>query len=376
MAWEDIDFDLIVPGMITRGPALVSFAEYLTQFSRALDEKQNMVQTGTPVLSEIPFEVNEIRNEGTFFNNFRALIEGYRVLWYSSVFYDSAVLTDATNYPDYLITDALLEVALGPEAWEILNDHSTMSNQDIFKASILNGFYVIYLNTKVINKTPGSTSDTITQNRPTIRRSDGMFENIADPDEVQGAPSEAYSSVRDDILSGISENDTTRLNSDNTFAFTYLAQRREIGSPTFEWKIGYAEFGTTKDKMIIDYLYKDLDDNVLSMNAVPLFEMTANIVSWENLTVPDSGTRAFDTTWPEWDGSGTDPYEVIEPQTVATGTSTVQTFYYNDTGGADFWQPQDLEQDGNVEEFYTELQQLIFKPPTDFIFVELNNPDL
>ena len=35
MSWDDIDFDLIVSGMITRGPAEVSFGDYLNQFATA-----------------------------------------------------------------------------------------------------------------------------------------------------------------------------------------------------------------------------------------------------------------------------------------------------------------------------------------------------
>jgi len=375
MAWIDIDFNLIIPGMITRGPASVSFGEYLQQFSLALDEKQNMTQSGTPVLSEIPFLVDEIRNEGTFIANFRALIEGYRVIWFSDTWYEDGVLTDAENYPDYLITDADLEAAMGAEAWEILNDHATMSFQDIFKASILQGFYTIYLNTKVVDKAYIDTNDTPTQNRPTIKKTNGFFEYEASPDSVIGANGEAYSSVLTTILSGITEKSTTRQGPDDLYRFSYSAQRTIQGGTSFRWNVSYLLGSESADYMHITYLFKDLEDNILTMNAVPLFEITRNFIS-SNEEGEDTVFTQFDTDFPLIKNDLETVFFPIDPNSVSQSGGTVQEFFFNGNSGADIREPDVLADESSTSSFYAEDQQMIIQPPQDFIFIELNNPAL
>ena len=132
MSWDDIDFNRIVKGMFTYNKenpiTAVSFEEYLSQFSRALDERWNMVSTdlvGFPI-PNIQFEVGEYRAEA-FWDKFKDLINGYRQLWFGFnvsrgrefKYYSEEVLTDPVNFNDYLLTDALLENAIGQEAWDM-----------------------------------------------------------------------------------------------------------------------------------------------------------------------------------------------------------------------------------------------------------------
>ncbi|MGB2265091.1 MAG: hypothetical protein ACPH3C_07880, partial [Glaciecola sp.] len=181
MAWDDIDFNLIVPGMITAGPAAVSFADYLNEFSIALDERWNIVDQTTntpPTLFDIQFEKGEIRKPGAndFWVKLRDLIEGYNQLWFDHVYYEEGVLTDVLNDPDYIISDSDLEVAIGSEAYDILVNYEDLSNQDIFKASIFQAFYIIYQKTQFVKKTSFiSSNDNTYYNRPVTYRSSLIY---------------------------------------------------------------------------------------------------------------------------------------------------------------------------------------------------------
>ena len=156
MAWSDIDFSKIVTGAITRGPAEFSFSDYLNEFSTALRERENITILGfNPTPSNIVFESGEIRNS-TFWQKFRDLINGYRDLWHDYDYYTSGVMTDTLNSNNYLITDTDLETAIGSEAWNILNNADTLAAYEIFTASILNAFYIIYQKTQYIRRGRGS----------------------------------------------------------------------------------------------------------------------------------------------------------------------------------------------------------------------------
>ena len=98
MRWDDIDFDIIQKGMITNGPALVSFTEYLNTFSRAYDERWNLIliNFGSVNLPQITFSVNQIRSQtgnAQFYDNFRQLIRNYSRLWFRGDYYTSEVDT-------------------------------------------------------------------------------------------------------------------------------------------------------------------------------------------------------------------------------------------------------------------------------------------
>ena len=115
MAWADIDFNLLVPGMITGGAAEASFADYMQEFKVALDERL-YCKEGT--LSGIDdFIVGEIRNSGEWLSKFHELIEGYKTLWYGETWYTEGIMTDPMNPSSYEITDLDLENELGAEAW-------------------------------------------------------------------------------------------------------------------------------------------------------------------------------------------------------------------------------------------------------------------
>ena len=158
MSWDDIDFNLLVPGMLTynlKEPVnQVSFEEYLSQFSRALDERWNMVSTDLVnfPIPNIQFEVGEIRTEA-FWDKFKDLISGYRQLWFGFGvgrrgfdYYSEDVLTDPVNFANYLLTDAQLEAAMGAEAWDIFSDFNLAPRpfRQLWKASIFQAMFTVY----------------------------------------------------------------------------------------------------------------------------------------------------------------------------------------------------------------------------------------
>jgi|13_taG_2_1085334.scaffolds.fasta_scaffold29408_2 hypothetical protein len=162
MAWSDIDFNIIKKGMITKGPASVSFGDYLNQFLKAAQERVKVLTGSIKEDLDLPgiddWQAGYIRqksntnsnNKKEFPAQFRALIELYSYLWNLKTYYYRDVLDDLENYQDYIVEDHALEVAIGEEAWDIFLNYESLSFEKIFKASILHAFYTIYELTEVV----------------------------------------------------------------------------------------------------------------------------------------------------------------------------------------------------------------------------------
>lgn len=385
MAWDDIDFNLIQTGMVTKGhiPDFIretqaSFGFYMQQFATALDEKQNMVQIGTPVISGLIFEEGDITapGNGDFWTDFRTMIEGYSVIITSGAWYDDAVLTDVDNRDNYRFFTADFETAVGVEAWDILENHATMSNSELWKASIFQAFYTIYTMTKVINRTNVITSDAVTQNQPTPLATNGIYEYKATPGSVTGDRSETYASVLSTILSGVAINSTVRASATDLHRWSFQATRTY--SNFFDestWSLSYLSGSETADFMQITYLFKDLDGNNLVMNAVPLFEILSNVTTYQYVG-DDAVHAAYNTNFDLVRLVGDRYYAEIAPAEVSQIGGTVNKYYFNGGMGADIPVPDTLHDETLDSAEFTQGQGFIIDRPIDFNFIELNNSAL
>ncbi len=260
MGWDDIDFDFIIPGAATFAQQ-VAFGEYFNAFGVALDERQALI--GDPLngieLSGIRFEAGEITND-VFYDKLRDMIEGYNDIWFNffNEFYEVGVLTDVLNPNDYLISDADLETAMGAEAYDILVNWDSMSNQQIFKASLFTGLYEFYKLTFYVKKSILKTdSNSIVNNVP------NYFTDATYEQGVGGGDSfEIYNEALNFALNDYTP--TTPLRGNNTFsAWIDTDQRRFSGVGNDKWRV---EFEASQDYLAYSVLSKDLDDVVLTMD--------------------------------------------------------------------------------------------------------------
>jgi hypothetical protein len=156
MGWSAIDFNLIQTGMITRGPASVSFGEYLNEFLKAGLERYRAITGDSNYYVKFPdipniddWQQGWIRGP-EFASQFRGMIGIYKEIWDNNVFYSQDVLTDILNRDDYILEDSDAQAAMGDEAWGIFQNFESMNLQEVFKASLLNGLFELY---KITNLT-------------------------------------------------------------------------------------------------------------------------------------------------------------------------------------------------------------------------------
>lgn len=157
MGWEEIDLNKIQSGMITGGGldenenllTEVSFADYLNVFSRALDERYNMVAIyplSTQLeLPNITFEAGEIRND-TWWNKYKNLLESYWGIYRGSNWYKTEVLQgdNRANIADFLISDSDIIEQIGQVPFDILNNLNSVARYDMFRADVINALYILY----------------------------------------------------------------------------------------------------------------------------------------------------------------------------------------------------------------------------------------
>ncbi|MEE9352575.1 MAG: hypothetical protein V3U78_09965 [Thiotrichaceae bacterium] len=381
MSWDDIDFDLIVKGMITRGPAQVSFGEYMQTFSRALDERWNMVTTDLvnfPV-PEIPFETNEIRAD--IFNlKFRDLIKGYRDLWFGFnagrdgfSYYSEVVLTDPTNSADYLFTDQELEDSMGEEAWDIFSDFATIDTRplsEIWKASIFQAMFIVYEFTNVIGK--GSTTDTVAnQNRPTI------IDGSGDYYEAARVP---FSSGRNYVDTLAALNWVQMASPRNTIAFFGFDARG--GDTPENWAIrpfNSSPFGVDPliNKTGLDVILqsKDLAGNILSMNYNSSSSLRSNQVDdFVSTFTPTSSNRKYNGDFDKLSFSGgfNNPIEIETPIDNVSQTPDGTKQEYKVSGGSPLEPLNLLSAAANS---VTSFQTFNIQSPIEH-FIEINNSSL
>lgn len=365
MAWADIDFNLIIPGMITQGDNLVSFADYLNEFSTALDERSNMVQRGTPTLLNITFEKGEISND-IFEEKIRDLISGYSDLWFDYTYYSSGVLTDPADPATYEIIDADLELAVGAEAWDILQNYPTMTIGQMYKASIFQAFYTIYENTGVVRQNSTSADDTPLQNVPTIEvssRSD-MYRMI----ENDGAVGESYSTL-------LSNTPWALYNTAQNFDITtigYRARRRKFGASDYVWRISEFSINRSQDGIYIKLLSKDLLGNVLNMDFTQAVLLDDNYKEYNYPPAAPSYLK-YEASLPlvkTGDPSELINYSRISRTQEADGTS--DKYQYQ---GINPHTPQALQDETLDPSEYAERQELDMEF-NDEHFIDINNSSL
>jgi len=191
MSWDDIDFDLIITGMITRGPAAVLFSDYLNTFTDAGNERVNLLATNL-VVDFDPFQSGEIRNS-IFWGKYNKLIDLYRDLWQDFDFYKQGVLLDLTNSDNYKYVDQDLIDIITQEAFDAIMFNSSTR----WTAAVLNGLYEIYKITALtLRPIIATKSSTRVNNNIYMARSNRKGKlgggGANTPQEVGGCPEEPW----------------------------------------------------------------------------------------------------------------------------------------------------------------------------------------
>tara|TARA_R110002167_G_scaffold256475_1_gene462850 strand:+ start:2335 stop:3489 length:1155 start_codon:yes stop_codon:yes gene_type:complete len=271
MAWTDIDFDKIIPGMVTSGyidgvvrEDQISFADYLNQFSQAIEERWHIVASSAstpPALLDITFQEGEIRNS-IYWAKIRELIGAYSELWFNYEYFTSGVLVDTINSDDYLISDSDLETAIGVEAYDILVNYDTLSGIDIFKASIFQAFYTIYEKTEIIQKLTGKAANSSVPVYNTGVSYNDSIRWAADDDITDGEDFSSYASLLSNynartVLTEVTQSSTTRHITIGT---------RTINGRDPDWRLNSSVWN---DFVSISYLSEKLTGIVLTMEVTP-----------------------------------------------------------------------------------------------------------
>lgn len=361
MAWDDIDRSLIVPGLNTRSSNEVSFGFYLDEFSRALDERRNMIKSGGAASLGLEFGKGMIFNQ-TFSDRFRALISGYKSLWDDNSFYSSLVLSNPANESNFRINDADIIALITQEVWDIFSDPAAFLIKDLYTAAVINAMYTFYQNTGIILKSVG-LSDTPTQNIPTFAVTGtsynyDMMQNIGELDDPYGS-----------VLAGTSFILTSNNQSPTLVDINYQARRSVISNVFFVWTAAENNNATSYDGSECFLLSKDLDDNILSMAYTPLFVVTNNAIF-----ATDKDNIPYTTEFPLVDGGDVDILETFwAPKSSGqTVNGTKKEFYFRGSGPTG---PKGLRDSRGDLTFYSELQQFSINIPNK-IFVDINNAGL
>jgi len=297
MGWDDIDFNLIKTGMITRGPAAVSFSEYLNTFCEALDERYNMVVIRNDSDSKTPpnirFELGEIRNND-FWDKYRDMLNEYYLLYSQYDWYEVEVVDNLSEPDSYLIDDAMLIANIGQEAFDALSDPYNASFNDIFKASVLNGIYSMY-------------------EYLTIKKTSNLLRvDSEDPDEVPVNSVSSYRDIKDIYESsgfGVGE-DQSEASSEydddyaafNQGSFNYSqmfwlssleSRYSKTSNPppsTDEYRYNMTN---TINNISLFYLAYDINDTVLSMD----FYISKCRLEDNHISLTQDGSTDIESAW-------------------------------------------------------------------------------
>jgi len=142
MGWDDIDFNLIKTGMITSGPATVSFTDYLNTFLIALFER-NVFKKGLSEGQEIEIDLF-VQFQISDQKKIRDMIISYYNLWSEDTYYNPDVMDDIINYTDYEYTDDHLIAIIGQETYDIIKDVYNRPWYEVYTANVFNALYEIY----------------------------------------------------------------------------------------------------------------------------------------------------------------------------------------------------------------------------------------
>lgn len=365
MSWDEIDFDLIISGMITRGPAEASIADILNQFALAGDERQNLIGEN-PAITGLTFEAGEIRNT-IFWDKYRDLIAQYRTVMLAfttgrrgGTYYTREVMTDPTNSPLYEVD--FINV-LGIDLFsKFLNDHF-YTNAELFTAEVINGFYIIYQNTEIL-KVLSKSGTTTTQNIPiTITNSGDYYESTPVTGAAGGSFNDllplAWTQKVDTFSAGLIGYFEMRAALNFSFGVWRWSTLSGTGAPNLRNKNGL--------DIVLDM--RDLNNNLLDVDFIGYGNMQSNQSRVEtplseepyntDYSFKRRGTSRVDVEW----------MDVITNNGPSGTTKTISV-----SGGSPL-QPNDLffPEPGPVGKSENQFLSIRASPA---LFVDLNNPAL
>ncbi len=293
MSWDEIDFDLIVTGMITRGPAEASMSDILNQFARAGDERQNLIGEN-PTVAGITFEAGEIRNT-IFWDKYRALINQYKDIIFAidargraSAYYTREVMTDPINFGLYAID---FPTILGNDLYSKIVSSGAFSNSELFTAEVINGFYTIYQNTEIIGNTDIINRPSSIQNRPVIVDNSGEY--------YEATPQTGAAGGTFTDLEPITWTQSTISTLESAYAYLFFSASTALSFGSWKWSTvgdfsASNPLGLIRNKNGLDIVLemRDLDDNILQMDFVGYGRMAANEFDSDVYGVPSSAFNA------------------------------------------------------------------------------------
>jgi len=375
MSWDDIDFEILKPGMITRGPATVSFAEYLQQFATAGDERQNLIGEN-PTISGLIFSANEIRNN-IFWDKYRALITQYRTIMFglhsgsrrSATYYERGVLIDTTHFEQYAID---FEVLLGEDLFNKINNNSQFSNTELFTAEVLNGLYTIYQNTEIL----GNTDVIVTGKNSPVLNTPTTIDNSGD----------YYEAIPETGASGGTFTDLEPINwvskPSNTLSATYAFFFFSALTNFSRWSTFGDNRADNPDDLIrnkngIDVALemRDLNNNILEMDFVGFGNMRS--IEFDPTFSSSGLSTVFNTNYPFKHTSTSTikvDWEIVTTSHEATGTiKTISVSEPSPIQNRPMPDPSPSPVgEGSAQRFVIGLHQGNLNP----IFIDLNNPAL
>jgi hypothetical protein len=258
MGWDDINFDIIVPRMITLGPAEVSFADYLNVFSKALDEKLSVIMSypkeGTPNLPNIEFEQGEIRDD-VFWGKYRDLLSEYWSIYTDNIWYKEEALDNRDDPSSFIVDDQDIIDLIGQDAFDAFSQVNTLPAYKIFTSDVLNGIYLMYeflIYKKSVIVPLTSVSDQRANTPSTFGTGQSVYSFFGRGEG--SSESEAIQDYNDDLDQSISSNGNT------TFCFSFIIQSvvNPLGTE-------YRVVGGGQNNTEIYYFSKDLEGNPIEM---------------------------------------------------------------------------------------------------------------
>ncbi|MCP4989038.1 MAG: hypothetical protein GY928_24165 [Colwellia sp.] len=269
MPWSDINLNEIKKGMITRGPASLSWTEYLNVFHKALIERQFFRDGGgDPITYEPLFNKFQIAN----LSDIRSLIHGYFVLWKSEKYYSEAVYSDLNNYIDYELTDQDLINIIGQEVFSLMDNVNSLPFYKIYRADVFLALYEIYKLTLVYESTLG-TRYFYPKNPATARL---KYNALSEPPLFNNSYSkeDTFNQAFNDALNGLTSDPQQNQSVSVTYSYEY-SYNYPI-SPD-QWRLRITGLQRNKPLAIMKQL--DLEGNIIESKVAMLGSFRSNIQS-------------------------------------------------------------------------------------------------
>ena len=310
--WEDIDFSLLIPGMITAGPAQVSMAEYLTVFAETVKFRLEFFDGFTGFNESLVFETGIIRRarletgRGDFRKIYKDLVR-LASSFASDSFYSVDVLTDVLNSDDYrlpaLIDDEFAEfVDVDQDTVDILIkvQNGDAPHYEIFTAKMLRllyqilSLYTISKKDVKINRLRNRNTiiaiepDSLTRDVRETWRGGGSSDREAG-DSLSNANSNAYSkySSNNPFPSGFEKSQGTNNNSPNFNGDNQLSFQSVGKSFRDDISDGYSAGYQSVEGNSLVWSYKNKDDVFVDVR----FTMNGVLESNHRFIVDNTGNN-------------------------------------------------------------------------------------